>query len=242
MAPISERPISERVVMVSGAARGLGRAIAARLYADGYTLSLGARDPRALESAHAAMDRARVLFHRHDAMDAKTGEAWVGATVARFGRIDGLVNNAGLLRQFTVEEADGEALDAMWAVNAKGPMLLARAAFPYLKKSGAGRVVNVSSLSGLRVRRLDFVGYSMTKFALVALTHAIRQEGWEHGIRATAFCPSIIETEMSAGLGFPKGQALSPETAADLVATVLSLPNTASIAELPVNVFAEPNY
>ena len=236
------QPNAERVVMVSGAGRGLGRAIAARLHSDGYKLSLGARDSNALEKAHGAMDRARVLFHRYDATDPKTGEDWVNATVARFGRIDGLVNNAGALRQFTVEKADGEALDAMWAVNAKGPLLLARAAFPHLKKSGAGRVVNVSSLSGLRVRRTDFVGYSMTKFALVALTHAIRQEGWEHGIRATAFCPSVIDTEMAAGLGMPRDQVLSQETAADLISMVLALPNTASIAELPVNVFAEPSY
>jgi NAD(P)-dependent dehydrogenase (short-subunit alcohol dehydrogenase family) len=235
-------PISERVVMVSGAARGLGRAIAERLHADGYKLSLGARDVRALEQTHGALERGRVLFHRHDATDAATGDAWVDATVARFGRIDGLVNNAGALRQFTVEEADAEALDAMWAVNAKGPLLLARAAFPHLKKSGAGRVVNVSSLSGLRVRRTDFVGYSMTKFALVALTHAIRQEGWEHGIRATAFCPSVIDTEMSGTLGMPREQMLSPETAAGLIAMLLTLPNTASIAELPVNIFAEPSY
>jgi NAD(P)-dependent dehydrogenase (short-subunit alcohol dehydrogenase family) len=236
------RPASERVVMVSGAGRGLGRAIAARLYADGYRLSLGARDVRALATAHGAMDPGRVLFQRYDATDAATGEAWVGATAARFGGIDGLVNNAGALRQFTVEEADGEALDAMWAVNAKGPLLLARAAFPHLKTCGAGRVVNVSSLSGLRVRRTDFVGYSMTKFALVALTHAIRQEGWEHGIRATAFCPSIIDTDMAAGLGLPRDQLLSPQTAADLISMLLALPNTASIAELPVNIFAEPSY
>lgn len=236
------QPISERVVMVSGAARGLGRAIATRLHAEGYRLSLGARDVHALEAVHDAMDRARVYFHPHDAADAASGEAWVEATVDRFGRIDALINNAGLLCRFTVEGADAAALDAMWAVNAKGPLLLARAAFPHLKKSGAGRVVNVSSLSGLRVRRTDFVGYSMTKFALVALTHAIRQEGWEHGIRATAFCPSVIDTEMSAGLGMPSDQVLSPETAAALISMLIALPNTASIAEMPVNIFAEPNY
>lgn len=231
-----------RVVMVSGAARGLGRVIATRLYADGYTLSLGARDPAALERVHDGMDRARVLFHKHDAKDFRTGEGWVAATIARFGRLDGLVNNAGVLHSFSVEAADEARLDEMWTVNAKGPTLLTRAALPHLKKSGQGRVVNVASLLGLRVRRPDYFGYSMSKFALVALTHAIRQEGFEHGIRATALCPSVIDTDMGEGTGIAKGDKINPETLAEMVAMLLALPNTASVSELPVNIFAEASY
>jgi NAD(P)-dependent dehydrogenase (short-subunit alcohol dehydrogenase family) len=188
------------------------------------------------------MDGARVLHHTYDAAKPGSGEAWVAATVARFGRLDGLVNNAGLLKQFTVAEADEAALDAMWAVNAKGPLLLCKAALPYLKISGEGRVVNVASLSGLRVRRTDFVGYSMTKFALIALSHALRQEAFEAGVRVTAFCPSIVATDMAAGMGMPAEKLIKPETAAELIAMVLALPNTASIAELPVNIFAEPRW
>ena len=231
-----------RVVMVSGAARGLGRVIAARLYNEGYTLSLGARDSAALARVHGGMEKARVLFHAHDAKDSRTGEAWVAATVARFGRLDGLVNNAGVLHPFGVENADEAALDEMWTVNAKGPMLLTRAAFPHLKKSGQARVVNVASLLGLRVRRPDYVGYCMSKFALVALTHAIRQEGWSHGIRATALCPSVIDTDMGDGTGIAKADKIDPETLAEMVAMLLALPNTASVAELPVNIFAEASY
>lgn len=231
-----------RVVMVSGAARGLGCVIAARLHREGYTLSLGARDPAALERAHGGMDKARTLFHAHDAKDSRTGDTWVAATVARFGRLDGLVNNAGVLHPFGVENADETALDEMWTVNAKGPMLLTRAAFAHLKKSGQGRVVNVASLLGLRVRRPDYVGYCMSKFALVALTHAIRQEGWSHGIRATALCPSVIDTDMGEGTGIAKDDKIDPATLAEMVAMLLALPNTASVAELPVNIFAEASY
>ena len=231
-----------RVVMVSGAARGLGPVIAKRLYDEGYTLSLGARDTAALEKAHNSMEKARVLFHKHDAKDQRTGDAWVAATVARFGRLDGLVNNAGVLHAFSVEAANEAQLDEMWTVNAKGPVLLTRAALPHLKKNGQGRVVNVASLLGLRVRRPDYFGYSMSKFPLVALTHAVRQEGFAHGIRATALCPSVIDTDMGEGTGIAKEDKIDPETLAEMVAMLLALPNTASVAELPVNIFAEASY
>ncbi len=83
--------VEGRVVMISGANRGIGRAIAHCLHGKDYALSLGARDPASIELAGEA-----VLSHRHDATDAASNEAWVAATVARFGRIDGLVNNAGV--------------------------------------------------------------------------------------------------------------------------------------------------
>ena len=231
-----------RVVLVSGANRGMGRAIARRLHDDGYSLSLGARDMDKLLAAHPALDRARVAFHRYDALDPVTASAWVDGTVERFGRIDGLVNNAGILRQFGIEEEADEALDEMWAVNVKAPLRLTRLAFPHLKATGAGRVVNLSSLSGLRVKRLDFLGYSMTKFALNALSHATRQYGWEDGIRATAICPSAVDTEMVAPLGISSEKMLRPETIADLVSMLIALPNSASVAEIPVNVSPEPGY
>lgn len=231
-----------RVVMLSGAARGLGRVIASRLYREGYTLSLGARDVTALERTHGGLDKARVLLHRHDAQDPRSAEDWVAATAARFKRLDGLVNNAGVLHTFGVENADIAKLDEMWTVNAKGPLLLARAAFPHLKASGEGRVVNVASLLGLRLRHPSLFGYAMTKFALVALTHAIRQEGFEHGVRATALCPSVIDTDMGEGTGIAQNQKIQPETLAEMVALLLALPNTASVAELPVNIFAEASY
>ncbi|MFN0042628.1 MAG: SDR family NAD(P)-dependent oxidoreductase [Alphaproteobacteria bacterium] len=231
-----------RVAMVSGANRGLGLAIAEKLYADGYSLSLGARDPVALARIHVEMDRTRVLFARYDAAALDSCRTWVAATAARFGRIDALVNNAGLLHQFTVAQADEAALDEMWQVNAKAPLFLAKAALTHLRLSGSGRIVNVSSLSGLRVRRTDFVGYSMTKFALIALSHALRQEAWADGVRVCAFCPSVMATDMAKGMGIDPTSLIDPRTAASMIATVLALPNSASVAELPVNIFAEPTW
>jgi len=130
-----------RVVMISGASRGIGLAIAKRLHEDGYVLSLGVRRPGA--GTFADFDPTRTLVHRFEAEDAITASAWVDATAARFGRIDGLVNNAGMLRPLDLRSGDESVLDEMWAVNVKAPFRLIRLALPHLEKGGRGRIVNV---------------------------------------------------------------------------------------------------
>src|SRR6185295_8898737 len=120
-----------RVVMVSGASRGLGAAIARRLDADGYTLSLGVRDPAAVRRRLELSDSTHVLIERFDATEPATARTWVDSTLARFGRLDGLVNNAGVLKQVTFDEGSEDTLDELWAVNVKGPFRLIRLALPH---------------------------------------------------------------------------------------------------------------
>lgn len=224
-------PPGERVVMVSGANRGIGAAIARRLAAAGFRLSLGVRNGK----TPAVPDSERCLVARYEARQRDSAKAWVDATVERFGRIDALVNNAGIARVSTIEDDSEDTLDEMWLVNVKAPLRLIRAALPHLKKSGVGRVINISSLSGKRVKN-DNAGYAMTKFALTALTHSVRRLGWKHGIRATAICPSFVATDMTADVEeVARAEMIPPAEIAELVATVLSLPNNAAIAELLVN-------
>jgi NAD(P)-dependent dehydrogenase (short-subunit alcohol dehydrogenase family) len=221
----------ERVVMVSGANRGIGAAVARRLAAGGFRLSLGVRNGR----TPSVPPSERCLVARYEGRDRESPKAWVDATLEQFGRIDALVNNAGISRLSSLEEESEDALDEMWLVNVKAPMRLIRAALPHLRKSGAGRVVNVASLSGKRVKN-DNVGYAMTKFALMALTHSVRRLGWQHGIRATAICPSFVATDMTADVtDVGRAEMIPPEDIAELVATVLCLPNNAAVAELLVN-------
>ncbi len=229
-----------RVVMISGANRGIGLALANVLYAKGYTLSLGARDPDGLAAATAAMDPARILRARYDAADWAVQAAWVDATVARFGRIDALINNAGISVDVTLRDADEPALDAIWAVNCKAPLNMIRCALPHLEAGGAGRIVNIASLSGKRIAN-DNVAYGMTKFAVMALTHAARRIGWDKGVRATAICPSFVRTDMTADVvKVAREDMIDPADLAELAATVIALPNSAAVAELLVNCRLEP--
>ncbi|MFZ4531915.1 MAG: SDR family NAD(P)-dependent oxidoreductase [Alsobacter sp.] len=224
-----------RVALVSGANRGIGLAIAREVKAAGYALSLGVRNPQSVPADLLGPD---TQVHAYDAASASEA-AWVDAAVARFGRIDALVNNAGIAPFVGFEEGSDEDLDALLEVNVKAPFRLVRAALPHLKAAGAGRVVTVASLSGKRVLGLN-AGYQMAKHAAVALSHATRRIGWEHGIRATALCPGYVDTDLTAGVDFPREEMSRPEDLARLVITVLQLPNTASVAELLVNCRFEP--
>jgi len=226
----------DRVVMVSGANRGIGLGVARRLIERGYRVSLGARDESTLDAATSGAKAEHVACFRYDALDLDLAKAWVAGTARRFGRIDGLVNNAGIAKPaFTIEDEDETILDRMISVNIKGPLRLIRLAMPHLIQSGTGRVINVASLSGKRVKNPN-VGYAMTKFALVALTHAVRRHGWDHGVRATAVCPSFVRTDLTGDvLAVAPDDMIQPEDLAELIETALSLPNNAVVAEMLVN-------
>ncbi|MBN8891006.1 MAG: short-chain dehydrogenase [Rhodospirillales bacterium 70-18] len=220
-----------RVAMVSGAARGIGRCIVERLLESGFRVSAGVR-----ASAQGLVESDRLMLHRYEAESLDSARGWVDATVARFGKLDALVNAAGISApRAKLEDEDETALDRMFAVNVKGPLRLIRLAMPHLRAGGTGRVVNVASLSGKRVAN-ENVGYAISKFALVALTAEVRRQGWPHGVRATALCPGFVATDMTMHVtALPREQMTDAADLAVLAETVMLLPNNASVAELLVN-------
>ncbi len=229
-----------RTAMISGANRGIGLAIASRLLAEGWSLSLGVRSPGTLPQALAGPEILTVPF---DATDRSSERRWVEATMERFGRIDALVANAGIMVPKSVIDIEDEEIDALFEVNVKSPLRLARAAWPHLAATGAGRIVTIVSLSGKRVKTARAASYAMSKFAALALTHGLRHAGFEAGIRATAICPGFVATDMAAGLtDIDMRRATQPEEIARIVSLLLDLPNTASIAEIPVNWTLEDSF
>jgi NADP-dependent 3-hydroxy acid dehydrogenase YdfG len=235
-------PAHDRVIMISGANRGIGAAVARCLYEKGYQLSLGARNPENLTGVISHADPDRVLRHAYDANDAALAETWTEATKNQFGRIDGLVNNAGIFCDVTIESGDLDTLDETWAVNVKGPLILLRHTLPYLRNSGTGRVVNVASASGKRVADTN-VGYTMTKFAVVALTHQVRHDAWDDGVRAMALCPGFVATDMATSITNRDVSTMTQlEDIAELVATAIALPNTSSVAEITVQSVYETSF
>ena len=222
---------NQRVVMISGANRGIGAALAAHLGAAGWRLSLGVRDPTLIPAPAGG-----ALVCHFDAHDAASEARWVEATVERFGRIDAVIANAGIMIPKNVIEADDADLEALFQVNVRSPLRLVRAAWPWLTRSGRGRVVTIVSLSGKRVKTAQSGLYATSKFAANAMTHAIRQAGWEQGVRATAVCPGFVATDMAAAVTDRAAEDMTqPEDIARIVGLILDLPNTASIAEIPVN-------
>ena len=221
------RDLAGKVVMVSGAARGIGRAVAERLLAAGCQVSAGVRDVSRTPEGSAGF--------AYDATRQGSAQGWVDATVARFGRVDALVNAAGINPRASLLEGPDDAFQDLWSVNAMGPIHVIRAAWPHLVAAGEGRVINISSLSGKRVRN-DNLGYAMSKFAVMALTQEVRRLGWDHGIRATALCPGFVDTDMTAHVTkWPRDKMSRPEDLALMAEMLLRLSSTASVAELLVN-------
>ncbi|WP_128932259.1 SDR family NAD(P)-dependent oxidoreductase [Bradyrhizobium zhanjiangense] len=225
--------VGKRIVMVSGASRGIGRAAVDRLLTSGFRVSAGLRDPSRLAESE------RLMTHRYDAEDAKSPISWVNATVARWGGVDAIVNAAGVNPKVRVSDEGENELDEMWRVNVKGPLRLVRATLPHLAVCGHGRVINLGSLAGKRVG--SNVGYAMTKFAVVALTHGIRREGRAAGIRATVICPGYVATDMTLNEDeIPRHEMSQPGDIARLVETALMMPNNASVSEMLVHCQFEP--
>jgi len=221
-----------KVVMVSGGGRGLGAAITRALIEAGWSVSLGLRD---ISQAEIFGDA--VTAHAFDATDPAAAKAWVDATVAHYGQLDALVNNAGIMKMVDFDNGSEDDLDEMWGINVKAPFRLIRAALPHLKACGTGRVVNIASTDAKRFRQGTSIGYSMTKHALLAMTQAVRAAGYDDGVRATALCPGAIDTDLIAGVpgATPKADRLQPDTVAGLVTMLLTLPNQASVPDLIAN-------
>lgn len=231
------------VAMITGASRGIGAAIAKALAERGYALSLGLRDPSSLPESLAQYDP---LVVPYDAGKPEDARAFVVATEERFGRIDALVNNAGIAGPLELmpeePQPDNEMedmLEALLSINIKAPFRLTRAALPALCRSGAGRVIVLASASGKRVLGLN-AGYQMTKHAAVALSHAARRAGWDQGVRACVVCPGFVATDLTLRHDLPRHEITQPEDLGRLVAEVVTLPNTASVSELVVNWRYEP--
>ncbi len=231
------------VVMISGANRGIGLEIAKKLFQDTkYYLSLGVRNIEDIDLSRDFPDSDRVLVNHYDALESETGRLWINHTREKFSQIDGLVNNAGILRSCSMDDYDERVLDEMWQVNTKAPVTLTHDLWNDLKQSGKGRIVNLVSVAGKSTRGDQF-GYNLTKHAMMAFTHSLRQAGWGDGIRVTAICPGWVNTDMATRAEICQ---LSPEEmtqpgdVAKLVKMVMELPNTAAVADITVNSICGP--
>ncbi|MBS7537041.1 SDR family NAD(P)-dependent oxidoreductase [Ancylobacter sonchi] len=230
-----------RTVLISGGGRGIGAATARVMAAAGWNVSLGMRSPALPDWASEVAGT--VAAHRYDAADPQSATDWVAAARERFGRIDAVVANAGIMIRGTVIETSDADFDELMAVNVGAPRRLVKAAWDDLAASGRGRVIIVSSLSGKRVKSAGSGLYSVSKFAATGLAHAIRHAGFELGIRATAVCPGFVATDMGLPLAkVPAEELTSPEDLARSIAFLIELPNTSSVAEFAVNCRLEESF
>ena len=184
-----------KVALVTGAARGIGRAVARELAAAGADVALGLRDPAhdgGLVDELTALGR-RVVPLAMDVTDLTAGRAAIDAAVAQLGRLDVLVNNAGGGIMGAALDVTEEAFDAVWALNTRSTFFLSQHAARHMAAGDGGSIVNVASQAGL-VALPGEVSYCTAKAAVLHLTRCLAVEWGELGIRVNAVAPTFIET------------------------------------------------
>ncbi len=217
-----------KAALVTGASRGIGRAVAQQLAAAGVGLGLASRsgDDLGLDG---------VVARPCDVRNPADLEAIVGETVDRFGRLDILVANAGVGAYGPFLELSPEHLEEMIDVNVKGTLYAVRAALPHLIESGEADLVTIASEAGRRGLPLEAV-YCASKFAQVGFTRALDHELRERGVRCTNICPGGVATEFAMGRGrtpeMPElAGMMSGEDVAEVVLFALTRPRTHRILE-----------
>ena len=201
----------ERVAVVTGAARGLGRVIASTLAREGYTLVLADVSDCAATAAEVTALGAEVWPSRTDVSAEGDVRALASGVRERFGRADVLVNNAGVSLLVPAEETTADAWRRVLDINLTGAFLLCREFGAQMLAAGSGAVVNVASIAGLRGVS-HRVAYNASKHGLVGLTYTLAAEWGGRGVRVNAVCPGWIKTEMDA-----EDQASGGYTDADIV-------------------------
>lgn len=184
-------------IVVTGASRGIGAAIAAELARRGHTVACLARtlqmpDTTGLDAAA----EARLIPHSCDVTNVEEVRSVLAEVAGDAGRLGGLVNNAGIHDDGRSESLDTDVIDRVFDVNFKGPFVMAREAFPYLKENGSAVIVNIGSFfDKLGVPRN--VPYCASKAAVAAMTRCLAAEWARHGIRVVNVAPGYIVTEMN---------------------------------------------
>ena len=236
--------LAGKIALVTGASSGIGAAAAVALGAAGATVAVVARRADRLDSLVSQIKNAggNALALPGDVTDEKVAEGVVTQTLGRFGRLDILVNSAGIIDAGGVENAVTEQYRRVLDINLMASLYTSRAVIGPMRAQGGGDIINISSIAGRRAAAL-FNAYSASKFALTAMTEALRQEVARHGIRVCIIEPGATTTEVSAGVTDPtsrkfiaahvsKEGAMKPEDVAAAIVFVAALPPRANVSEL----------
>jgi NADP-dependent 3-hydroxy acid dehydrogenase YdfG len=236
-----------RAIAITGASSGIGEATALALAEAGAAVALGARRTDRIEKLAGRIRDAggNAVAIAVDVSDEAQARAFIAGAHEQLGRLDGLVNNAGVMLLGPVDGADTAEWRTMVEVNLLGLLYCTHAALPPMREGGGGHIVNVSSVAG-RHARAGAAVYNLTKFGVTAFSEALRQEALHTGIRVTCVEPGFVETELQGHNKNPLvqqgvkkmreqiGDVLQAQDIADAILYALSRPPHVSINEVLV--------
>lgn len=232
-----------KVVLITGASSGIGEATAVRLAAEGHRVVLGARREDRLAVTAKAIEAAggQADVRRLDVTDRADVAAFAEAAVERHGRIDVIVNNAGVMPLSRLDALLVEEWDRMIDVNVRGLLYGIAAALPHFQRQGEGHFVTVASIAAHQVSPTAAV-YSATKHAAWAITEGLRQE-LDPGIRVTTVSPGVVESELAESISDPgareamrtyRADTISPDTIAGAISYTIGQPADVDVNELVI--------
>ncbi len=196
--------IEGKIVVITGASSGLGEATARLLSAQGATVVLGARRTGRIQSLADELNNhgGKAIAVTTDVTHSDQVKALVDTAAQKFGRIDVMINNAGLMPHSPLERLKIEDWDRMIDVNIKGVLYGIAAALPYMKQQKSGQIINVSSVAGHKIHPGSAV-YSATKYAVRVISEGLRQEVKPYNIRTTVISPGAVDTELPGSITEP---------------------------------------
>ena len=230
-------PLEGSVAIVTGAGRGIGRAISLALAHSGANVSLAARTASELGKVQKEIDASgtQAISLPTDVSQESQVIALVQKTLEQFGRLDILVNNAGTGVFSPLGETTAEEWDRTMAINARGPFLLCREAIPYLSQQERSFIINISSIVGEK-GYVNQAAYSASKHALMGMSKALAKEVQPNGIRVHAICPGGVDTDMirRARPDLDTSVVMQPEDIADIVLFLVTRRGNAVIDQINV--------
>jgi NAD(P)-dependent dehydrogenase (short-subunit alcohol dehydrogenase family) len=191
--------LKDLVAVITGSGKGLGKVIAQKFFEEGAWVALWDMDLGLVEGVKESLDPSGVkaIALRVDITNEKEVDRAVSETVRKFGRIDLLVNNAGISRHKPIEEMTVEMFESVMKVNVTGTFICCRAVAPIMKKQGKGKIINISSLGGRTGRPGVGVNYAASKAGVVAIAQTLARELGPSGIFVNAIAPGPILTEQT---------------------------------------------
>ncbi len=231
--------ITDKVVVITGASSGIGEATARRLVKEGAKVMLGARREDRLKTLSNELGEA-ADYRTFDVTKHDEVKQIVNDAIGKFGKVDVIVNNAGVMPLSLLEEGKIEEWDRMVDVNIKGVLYGIDAVLGHMRERGAGQVINIASTAGHRVVKSGAV-YCGTKHAVRAITEGLRMEN-AGVVRATIISPGAVETELGDDISndeikdrvktMQKERALKSEDIAEAIAYAIAQPDSVSVNEV----------
>lgn len=227
------RSIRGNVALVTGAGRGIGQAIARALADEGCDVALLARNADELEETarHCRAAGVRTLCLPADLTQTGAIEASVARCAETLGRLDILINNAGIFHWGSSLEADPDAWDQLIDLNLRAAMRATRRALPYIARGEHGAVIFIASMAGKFAYGMN-PAYVASKHGLVGLAGSVFEDVRERDIKVCAICPGLVSTSVTADIAIDPAKAIQPEDVAAAVRFVVTFPNSACPTEI----------